>query len=92
MKKVDKEAKEEENKSRAKNTKNNNNDIKRTNKKKNSNTIFFLELTSGGHDTVSKYGCSWNDRRQPIFAVTPLFSRVYFTARFGRHFKYSVKL
>ena len=90
MKKVDKEAKEEENKSRAKNT--NNSDIKRTNKKKNSNTIFFLELTSGGHVTVSKYGCSWNDRRQPIFAVTPLFSRVYFTARFGRQFKYSVKL
>ena len=34
MEEVDKEAKEEEDKSRAKNTKNNKNDMKRTNKEK----------------------------------------------------------
>ena len=50
--------------------------------------IAFLELTSGVHITVSKYRCSWNDRRQPVFVVTPLFSCVYFIARLGRHFRY----
>ena len=38
MGEVDKEAKEEDNKSRAKKTKNSNNDMKKTNKDKNSNT------------------------------------------------------
>ena len=38
MEEVDKEAKEEDDKSRAKKTKNNNNDMKKTNKDKNSNT------------------------------------------------------
>ena len=98
---VDKEAKEEgDRESREKNTKNNNKDMKMTNKEKNSNTsgnnindqtrpnIAFLELTSGVHVTVSKYRCSWNDRREPVFAVTPLFSHVNFIARLGRHFRY----
>ena len=50
--------------------------------------IAFLQLTSGAHITVSKYGCSWNDRRQPIFAVTSLFTRFNFVARLSRYLIY----
>ena len=50
--------------------------------------ITFLQLTSGLHVTISKDWCSWNDRRQPVFAVTPLFTRFYFIARLGRHFRH----
>ena len=50
--------------------------------------ISFLQLTSGAHITVSKYGCSWNDRRQPVFAVTPFFSRFNFVARLSRYLRY----
>ena len=50
--------------------------------------ITFLQLTSGFHVTISKDGCSWNDSRQPVFAVTPLFTRFYFNARLGRHFRH----
>ena len=50
--------------------------------------ITFLQLTFGLHVTISKYECSWNDTRQPVFAVTPLFTRFYFNARLGRHFRY----
>ena len=50
--------------------------------------IAFLQLTSGAHITVSKYGCSWNDRRQPVFAVTSLFTRFNFVARLSRYLRY----
>ena len=50
--------------------------------------IAFLQLTSGAHVTVSKYGFSWNDRRQPVFAVTSLFTRFNFVARLSRYLRY----
>ena len=49
--------------------------------------IAVLQLTSGLHVAVSQHGCSWNDRRQPVFAVTPLFTRFYFIARLSRHLR-----
>ena len=50
--------------------------------------ISFLQLTSGAHITVCKYGCSWNDRRQPVFTVTSLFTRFNFVARLSRYLRY----
>ena len=64
---------------------------KEVEKKNNTNPtrlkIAVLQLTSGLHVAVSQHGCSWNDRRQPVFAVKPLFTRFHFVARLSRHFR-----